>query len=463
MPLAVPLRDVYSQRPPPGSGPPRGDELVPRFVGFEGNENAACVFTTPPALLIPSPATHRLTVNHQPGAGGDYDDGDGDGGDASAARRAKKTTAHTAGLAATRNGRSESHESSESEAPRPSHASRSVTAGAAAAAAAAGPVWLPAGATLRWAFCVTLPASEGGPGAHHAPGSSSSRMHSMMLPSFRGLAARIVYVATVATRVAARPPPTMMSRKGHNNGHAASGGGGGGGGGFLFGFAPLSWFGGADAPRASAASFGGGGAPPPPGAPGAQQPQQDLHLSFTVLSAGSGHDAAHQRDPAAALGGDAAAAGGGGGGGGVSKQWKHVSFASIELEAEPSDLVGGGPARFGALGERSSPRRRADLKMTSRESFRPPPPPTSESFSSSSSTRDTHSKFWSESFSRAHASQQDCLASHATHTWRPAPCVLPRRERARAPRRRHRIILSQTHLARAIRHAPRTLSFLGGA
>ena len=41
LPLPAPLRDVYNQKPPPSA--PTGDELVPRFVGFEG-VNAACIF-----------------------------------------------------------------------------------------------------------------------------------------------------------------------------------------------------------------------------------------------------------------------------------------------------------------------------------------------------------------------------------------------------------------------------------
>ena len=130
LPLPAPLRGVYNQKPPPSA--PTGDELVPRFVGFEG-VNAACIFTTPPVRLLPLTSESRVFAHAAEGDG-------------------------------------------------------TLPA-------------LPAGSLLRWAFRVALPSSGGG-----------------MLPSFRGLAARVVYVVTVATRLA----PASTGADGGNPGVAAS-------------------------------------------------------------------------------------------------------------------------------------------------------------------------------------------------------------------------------------------------
>ena len=66
LPLPAPLRDVYNQKPPPSA--PTGDELVPRFVGFEG-VNAACIFTTPPVRLLPLTSESRVFAHAAEGDG----------------------------------------------------------------------------------------------------------------------------------------------------------------------------------------------------------------------------------------------------------------------------------------------------------------------------------------------------------------------------------------------------------
>ena len=72
-----------------------------------------------------------------------------------------------------------------------------------------------------------------------------------------------------------------------------------------------------------------------PGTPSraAETAQQDLHLSFSVLSPGQEASTwADRSDGAPPL------------------AVKHVGFASIEID-EPVDALGAGPAPFGALGD----------------------------------------------------------------------------------------------------------------
>lgn len=224
LPLPAPLRDVYNQKPPPSA--PTGDELVPRFVGFEG-VNAACIFTTPPVRLLPLTSESRVFAHAAEGDG-------------------------------------------------------TLPA-------------LPAGSLLRWAFRVALPSSGGG-----------------MLPSFRGLAARVVYVVTVATRLA--PASTGATAATPVSPRPSSS-------------TTFGWLGMGRDSRDRGTSTPG----TPPRA--VETAQQDLHLSFSVLSPGQEASTwADRSDGAPPL------------------AVKHVGFASIEID-EPVDALGAGPAPFGALGD----------------------------------------------------------------------------------------------------------------